>query len=303
MNIRRDLGRISLGLSGGAAKGLAHIGVLKALEEFEIIPDVIAGTSAGALIGGLYARGISVNEMCELVKTVNVKKMAQLIDLSFKRGFLIDGKNIETFLSDIIGDVLIEDLPITFIATAVDINTGKGIYIKTGKLIDAIRASISIPAVFKPVQANGTLYVDGGVRQNLPLSVLRDYKPDVLIGVNVLKNYHMVSDWESGGILRDGDPNYKKRDDLWRSIKEIFEKDSKESDKMKLKASLVLSRTFSIIMSELSEREIQSVAPDLVIPLDMRDIQLWDFWKGEMAVDLGYRQSLPLIEKFLNSKE
>jgi NTE family protein len=293
------LSKIGLALGGGAAKGLAHIGVLEVLEEYQIEPDFIAGTSAGALIGGLYAGGLTVARMKELVQGIDRRQVMKLLDFSFRRGYIVDGKHIEDFLEELVGDVRLEELKIPFIAVATDVITGRGLYINKGRLVDAIRASISIPGIFKPVEANRTLYVDGGIRENLPLSVLRQFKPDILIGINVLKTYPLDMQWSQGGLNLSDKESEDHPDAFWESIKHLFHRVSDKPTRKTHHLAYMLSRTFGIIMNEMSQLEIETSNPDLVIHLDMSAIELWDFWKGPEAVKIGYSQAKPVIARFV----
>jgi NTE family protein len=116
----KNYGRVAIGLSGGAAKGLAHIGVLKALEEHGIEPDYIAGTSAGALVGGLYCAGISVRELERITTTIDKTNFRDLVDFTWAKGSMVAGRKVEEFLRGIVGNVHIENLEKPFIATAGD---------------------------------------------------------------------------------------------------------------------------------------------------------------------------------------
>ena len=181
--------KIGLTLSGGAAYGLAHIGVIKVLVENNIPIDYISGTSMGALIGGLYSAGISVAEMEKILET-STRSMIVDIDLfGLTEGFLY-GKKVVNFLRKIIkNDVKIEELKIPFCAVAGDIKSGKKYVFKSGDLIDAIRASISIPGIFKPVRKDNMLLVDGGVCDNLPVDEVRNLGAEKVIAVDVCSFY------------------------------------------------------------------------------------------------------------------
>lgn len=208
--------RIGLVLSGGGARGIAHVGVLKVLEALRIPVDVIAGTSMGAIVGGFYASGSSPAEIEALVNSLEWNEAFQdrppLEDLSFRRkedsanylikfdagihdgklalplGF-IQGQNLSFILkSRLIHTATLTDfdrLKIPFRTVAADIQTGEAIVIGTGDLATAIRASMSIPGVFAPVELDGRLLVDGGIADNLPVDVVRRMGADILIAVNV----------------------------------------------------------------------------------------------------------------------
>jgi NTE family protein len=285
---------VALGLSGGAAQGLGHIGALKAMEEYELRPEYIAGTSAGALIGGMYAAGISVPEMEDIVREIDRDEFRKLLDITWARGSIVAGDRIEKFIRRIVGDVLIEDLDTPFIAAAVDLKTGKGFHFDSGLLVDAIRASISIPGIFKPVVANNAYLVDGGVRRNLPLQVLRRFKPDKLIGVNIVPGPRIDFSWSEESIQRTESGEWGEPDFIER-VKEFFTGhtgDTEETPGM----TYLFSRIFEIYTAQVAQAEIEQARPDLVITLDMSEIKLWEFWRGEEAAKIGYNQAKQVLE-------
>jgi NTE family protein len=177
--------KIGLALGGGAARGFAHIGVLEALEIGGINIDMIAGTSAGAAIGALYAQGKSAKEMKQLVKSWDWIKRAQLIDLALPKTGFISGKNIKKMLKSIIGDVEFSELKIPFTCVATDIMSGEEVIINQGSVLEGVRASISLPVIFTVVKWKGRYLVDGGLVDPVPVSVLKDMGADFIIAVNV----------------------------------------------------------------------------------------------------------------------
>ena len=153
---------VALVLSSGGAKGLAHIGAIEELETHGYHISSIAGCSMGALIGGVYAAG-KLEEFREWMKTVDKKKMLELTDFSLSLNHLVKGKKIIEAIMEFVPDVAIEDLPIPFCVVATDLKAGKEVLITKGSLFQAIRASISIPSFYEPVQRDGMILVDGGV--------------------------------------------------------------------------------------------------------------------------------------------
>ncbi len=178
--------KIGYALGGGSARGLAHIGVLKVLEENGIYPDVISGTSIGAIVGALYAGGQKPLEMEQLVLGLNWKKLITLVDMTIPVSGLFQGKKVVALLKSIIGDLTFEQLAYTFSCVATNIINGEQVVIKEGSLIEAIRASISIPGIFTPVFTSGRYLVDGGLVNSVPVSVCREMGADIVIGVNVI---------------------------------------------------------------------------------------------------------------------
>ncbi len=191
--------QIGYALGGGSARGLAHIGVLKVLEEKGIYPDVISGTSIGAIIGALYAGGHRPSEMEKLVLGLNWKKLITLGDITLPVSGFFQGKKVVSLLKSIIGDLTFEQLKYTFSCVATNIISGEQVVIKEGSLIEAIRASISIPGIFTPVLVSGRYLVDGGLVNSVPVSICREMGADVVIGINVIP--------EPGKLLCSPDKN------------------------------------------------------------------------------------------------
>jgi NTE family protein len=181
---RLDRPRVGLALSGGAARGAAHLGVLRALEENEVPIDAIAGASAGALIGGMYAAGLSIAQLEAMARKFRWRHMGRP---SFSRLGLQSNAPMEKFLRANLPLTRFEDLRIPFAALATDLKTGTAIVLRDkGDLTFAIRASVCLPAFFVPVpDAAGRLLVDGGLVANLPISYTRDLGADIVIAVDL----------------------------------------------------------------------------------------------------------------------
>ncbi len=181
--------KLALVLSGGAAKGYAHLGVLKVLERHHIKPDLIVGTSMGALVGGLYAAGKTIPELEKLVAGFNGIGSFSLISTLF-RGNLINPDKIKKLFKKEFGDTLQENTDIKFVAIATNIRTGGETRLTTGLLRENVMASISIPAMFPKVKIGNSYYIDGGLSNNLPEDVARELLPDaVVVSVDVLGEY------------------------------------------------------------------------------------------------------------------
>jgi NTE family protein len=178
-------GKIGLALSGGAARGFTHIGVLKALEEAEIVPDFVAGTSAGSLVGALYCAGYSWDKILETAKTLEWRK---LVELTLPQRGLVKPEGIRELVHQLTGDSSIENLKIPFRAVAVDLISGEQVVFSKGNLGEAVRASCSLPGIFVPLERDGQLLVDGGVRNNLPAGIVREMGADFVIGVDLNHN-------------------------------------------------------------------------------------------------------------------
>jgi len=179
--------KVGLALGAGGARGLAHIGVLKALEEESIPIDMIAGTSMGAVIGALYAKLRKANILERMVLETNWKQLVRLVDLNLlARKGLVHGQKVKELLSSLIGDVKFEDLEIPLAVIAADAQTSEEIIFNEGSVIEAVRASISLPVIFTPVKWGNRFLIDGGIVNPVPVDVLRNMGAEVVIAVNVI---------------------------------------------------------------------------------------------------------------------
>lgn len=187
--IARRIGEVSVGLAlgGGSALGLAHIGVLKVLEEENIPIDIVAGSSMGAFIGALWVSGIPARELEKIaLEFQNKFRLFKLFDFTFPRLGLIKGKRIVKFLKKYLGDKTFEDLKIPFKITACDLESRQEIVFEEGSLVEAVRASISIPGVFVPFRKKDKFIMDGGIMEPVPVKLLMRAGVDKIIAVNTL---------------------------------------------------------------------------------------------------------------------
>ena len=177
--------KVGLALGSGGSRGLAHIGVIKCLVENKIPIDYIAGTSAGSLIGGLYAAYQDISKIESIINTVDYKKMIEILFDPFTAQGLVKGDKLEKFLNQYLKNQKIEKLSIPFRAVATDILSGKSVVIKSGLLTSAIRSSCSIPVVFSPVITKNKILVDGAVSCPVPVEVVRKMGAKIIIAVDV----------------------------------------------------------------------------------------------------------------------
>jgi NTE family protein len=259
---KRSSPDIGIALGSGAARGLAHIGVLKALSEVNISIDLISGTSMGALVGACFAKTGDTSEIERTALRTDWRQVARLLDPSLnalKKG-LINGKRIEKLLYSLLGDIEFKDLAIPLFIIATDIKTGKEIVIHEGQVVSAVRASISIPGIFVPIVRNGICLVDGGAVDPVPIDILKQKKVKTTIAVNVLVNPEKrklitpLSEYDSSGI-----PN-------------IFD---------------TLIQSLQIMECEIINKKILDA--DIVISPDVGDIQPFDFHKSKEAIGVGYQ--------------
>jgi NTE family protein len=173
---------IGLALGGGAARGAAHLGILKALEEQSLKPDFISGTSIGAFVAALYAFGKTPEEMRDIASSLHWLEMS---GFAIPKYGLFSNDEMGKLIEKHVGDVNIEDSPIPLSFIATDISTGKAVTLKKGKLSTAVMASACVPGIFIPVSINGQKLVDGGLVENVPISPLQEEKADIIVAVDL----------------------------------------------------------------------------------------------------------------------
>jgi NTE family protein len=183
--------KVGLALGGGGVRGLAHIGVLKVLVGENIPIACIAGTSMGGIIGAYYAAGRSPSQLEELAKqTGRFRELTRMLDPNFTFHGLLSGKRIKARLGRDLGEgITFTDLQVPLSLLAVDLNTGREVVLSEGNVLDALRATISVPAIFVPYDLGGYRFVDGGVLNNVPADVVRKMGADMVIAVDVLPDF------------------------------------------------------------------------------------------------------------------
>jgi NTE family protein len=260
---------LGLVLGGGAAKGYAHIGAIKVLDEEGIKPDIIVGASMGALIGGLYAAGYSGLEQEEIATEVDRRKKRWLFRLHLSKKGFVDGRNIVKYLSPHIRDKKIEELPVKFAVVATDIEDHSEIIIDKGELIQAIRAAISIPVVFMPHTYAGRVLIDGGFVNPLPINVAQRLGAQKVIAVNVLRTVE-YPEKEISSVHPTG-KTY--------NIKKVF------------------FETFDYITSRLIDYQMQNLEDGLLININTEGIGMSQFEKARRAIDRGYKETTKYRKK------
>jgi NTE family protein len=180
--------KIGLALGGGGALGMAHVGVLEILEENGIHIDMIAGTSMGAIVGAAYASGVKTEEMREFVNKI---RTLDLVDFKLQKGAVFSGASAEKWIANCVKSNTFEELNMPFACTACDLLNGELVVLNSGDLIKSVRASMSVPAIFKPVELDGRYLIDGGVVCNVPADIVKNMGADIVISVNVMGDYKL----------------------------------------------------------------------------------------------------------------
>jgi NTE family protein len=212
--------KIALVLGGGAARGFAHVGVIRALEQEKIPIDMIIGTSVGSLIGAIYANDLN---SFELEWTAFTLEKDDLLDYGFLNAItgmgMTKGEKLEEFVTTKIAAKNIESLKLPFAAVATDLNSGKRVVLDHGSVAKAVHASSAIPGVFEPVGLRGQLLIDGGVLDNIPIAVAREKGADIVIAVDIsenVQNYNITNIvdviLQAVNIMFDENVKYKKKE-------------------------------------------------------------------------------------------
>ena len=283
---------VALALSSGGARGLAHIGAIEELEAQGYKITSIAGCSMGALVGGVYAAG-KLNEFREWMKTIDRKKMLSLIDFSLSLNHIVKGTRIIEAIMEFVPDVNIEDLPIPYCAVATDLKAGKEVLFNKGSLFQAIRASISLPSFYEPVQRDDMILIDGGVINPLPLNRVKRQARDILVGIDV-SGHDYKAQWDEQQRL-----TAIQKSDASLKTKIL---DMLIPDNIDFNYYTVLSRASSLMIRQNSILMAQLMNPDILIDIQMNRYGTFDFDKSEKLIAIGRQKTLPAIDKYENSQ-
>jgi NTE family protein len=277
--------RIGYALGGGGARGLSHIGVIKVLEEHGIYPDVIAGTSIGALVGALYASGLRAGDI-ERALRLDLRRLAMLADVRLSLSGLVQGKRVTSALKSFLGDLDFTYLKIPFACVATDIVNGQEIVMRTGPVITAVRASISVPGLFTPVKVRGRYLVDGGLVNMVPVSTCRDMGAEYVVGVNVIPD-------PAGRIHEPEDKaDDEEEEESGRRSRLRRSKQPKSSAPNVVK---VLIQSLYIPGYRIAMENLE--AADLAISPEAGDIGFFQFDKEVEAIEAGERAARKALEE------
>ncbi|MEA2078408.1 MAG: patatin-like phospholipase family protein [Pseudomonadota bacterium] len=305
--------KIGLALGSGSARGLAHIGVIRALEEAGIKIDCVAGTSIGSLIGSVYASG-KLDALEKVYLGFDWKKIAYFFDVVLPKSGLIDGKKVADFVREYVHAETIEHLPLPFQAVATDIETGKEVWIDQGDVIEAVRASISVPGIFTPVRRNGRVLVDGGLLNPVPVSTARSMGAAIVIAVDL--NHGIVvgkapkkeskSDEKnalSQALQRIGGKQYlKAMERINLGLKSL---DNSALNQVRAwLAEEPLPNIFEVLLSSINVMETQITqtrlridSPDLLIQPNLGHIRFLEFNRAEEIINIGYEETRSQLER------
>ncbi|MBB3187903.1 patatin-like phospholipase family protein [Microbacter margulisiae] len=274
---------VTLVLSGGGARGIAHIGVIEEFVSRGYTINSIAGTSMGALVGGVYAVG-RLNEFKEWAYTMDKQNALKLIDLSFGGQGLVKGNKVLKAMKTFIPDVNIENLGIKYTATAFDLAHNNEVVFDRGSLYDAIRASIAIPTVFTPVISGSQVLVDGGVSNNIPINNAIRTRRDLLVAVYVNADIPLYKPYlPKAERERQHSVYVQKIAELKQSL---FKTDRRDQIR-KYNYFNLINSAFVSMSNHLATNIIKNNPPDLLIEISRKSCGLFDFYKAEELVEIG----------------
>ena len=280
---------IGLALGGGGARGFAHIGVLRTLLAKGYTPEIITGTSIGAVVGGCYAAG-KLDDIEQWACSLTRRNLFSYLDVSFSGSGLLGGNKLADKLTEGVGDITIDKLPVRYAAIATEIGTGHEIWITRGRLIDALRASYALPGIFAPVQMGARWLVDGALVNPVPVSVARALGARLVIAVNV--NTDMFG---RGTAIPDqgSDPQPQIQAEVaTSSLFGLF--GSERAIKRRIFGtagrpglSTVMVEAFNIMQDRITRARLAGDPPDILISPRVGRIGLFDFHSASEAISLG----------------
>ncbi|MVA97600.1 Patatin [Nitratireductor sp. CAU 1489] len=279
---------IALALGGGAARGWAHIGVLRALDEAGIKINMIAGTSIGALVGGCYLAG-KLDELEEFARSLTRRRIFGLLDLHLGGSGLFGGMRLTARMQQHMRGLTFEDLEKPFVCVAAEIRTGHEIWLSSGNLITAMRASYALPGVFEPVSANNRVLVDGALVNPVPVSVCRAYEQPLVVAVNL--HYDLFG---RAAVIKHNAGEL------------VVEKPKRSADvtghthrdaEARLGITGVMVEAFNIIQDRISRARLAGDPPDMSLQPKLGQIGLTEFHRADEAIRLGYDATVANINE------
>jgi NTE family protein len=303
--------RIGLALGSGVARGWAHIGVLRALEREGIRPAILAGTSIGAVIGGVYLGG-KLDEFEAWARSLNRLRLSRLFDFQFGHGGLIAGRRIAAAFSPELRDVRIEDLPARFACVATEFGTGHEVWLREGNLLEAIRASYALPGLFAPTRIDGRWLLDGALVNPVPVSVCRAFGARVVIAVNLnadsfgdappAENEAEIGfgDAAAEAARSNGTGRLARGAALARLLLGRAEPGDAPADEPSLFS--VMASSLNIVQDRLTRSRLAGDPPDAQIAPKLGHIGLMEFDRAEEIIALGEQaveQAMPAIRDAL----
>lgn len=299
--------KVAVALGGGAARGWAHIGVLRALAEAGIHPDIVVGTSIGAVVGGCYAAG-ELDAVERFALELTRRKVLGYLDLNFGGAGLISGQRLCGLLDSHLHDLAIEDLPRRYVAVATEIGTGHEIWLSRGHLVEAMRASYALPGIFRPVNINGRWLFDGALVNPIPVSVCRALGARYVIAVNLNADIGV-----RGTIITNPEPVVAEPMDLTDvdpiSEGNLFRRNGRAMKRLLQRQffgnsdgtsgpgiSTVMLEAFNIVQDRIARSRLAGDPPDAIISPRLGSYGLFDFHRAEGLIETGKTAAQRCVE-------
>jgi len=286
---------IGLALGGGAARGFAHIGIMRTLLANGIVPDVVVGTSIGAVVGGLHAAG-RLDTLEEWGRSLQgMRNILSYLDIRLNGSGLLGGEKLATRLEDAIGHILIEDLPIKFASVATEVRTGHEIWLTRGRVVDAMRASYALPGIFSPVLIGDRWLVDGALVNPVPVSAARALGAEIVIAANLSSDIftHSTTIYSHGAMPEQASPvadetPAKRRFPRFFSPEKTVKREFFGSAG-RPGISSVMVDAFNIMQDRITRARLAGDPPDLLISPRVGQFGWFDFHRSEDLIAHGVR--------------
>ena len=307
--------RIGLALGGGAARGWAHIGVLKTLAKAGIVPDIVVGTSMGAVVGGCYVAE-ELDELEDFARSLTRRKVLGYLDFNFTGSGLITGQRLCDRLNQKLADLEIEKLKRKYVAVATEIGSGQEIWISRGRLVDAMRASYALPGIFRPVQHHGRWLFDGALVNPIPVSVARALGARYVIAVNLNSDmsgrgsFAAIPSDTPGAIPLAPAVTFADTDALppadenpsnalvrnGRALKRMLQRQFFGRAETGPGISTVMMEAFNIVQDRIARSRLAGDPPDVVISPRTGDLGLFDFHRADELISRGENATKRVID-------
>jgi NTE family protein len=278
---------VSLILGSGGARGLAHIGVIDALLEHDLSIRSIAGTSMGALVGGIYATG-KLDAYTRWVSALERREVLQLLDFAYDFTGLFKGERLFNLMRDLIGDVNIEELSIAFTAVATDLHTQREVWLNKGPLFNAIRASISIPTIFTPFEYQGRQLLDGALVNPIPIAPTLNDKTDLIIVVNLNAPASIASPEkikDEPAPVPTNQQRYHRR--IARFVESLYQKRERDTHS-DLSMIDIATRSMDTMQQVIARFRMAAYSPDIVINVPSNACAFHEFYRAKEMIALGH---------------
>lgn len=286
---------IAFALGGGAAKGWAHIGMLSYLHEAGIKPELICGTSIGAVAGACYAAG-KLDELREFAFSITKRRMFSFMDVRLNGG-IIKGNYLVNELNKYFNDDQIENLDIPFVAIATELATGHEIWLRDGPIVPAIRASFAMPGVFSPLDIDGRWLTDGALVNPIPVSVCRAFGARIVIALGLTSAVYL-SKTQNGDFYEQELPSDRDATiDMIKDVKQGLRKIKTDEPNI---ASVTMA-SINIMQDRISRTRLAGDPPDAIISPNVEHIGAFDFDKAQELYDLGYEAAQHALPSILNA--